>query len=116
MSVHKEKRGTNLPNQKNEKKKKKSLTSLPNKSLTTTKGYCFFCFFFPSFSFWLYPKHKNTHQKKSPHHHPQWAAFCFGLLDFISSLIQVLGISWFFFALLGSFEGGGVGAKKSSSN
>jgi len=66
MSVHKEKRGTHLPNQKNEKnekKKKKSLTSLPNKSLTTTKGYSFFSFFFPSFSFWLYPKHKSTHQR-----------------------------------------------------
>jgi len=48
---------------KMKKKKKKSLTSLPNKSLTTTKGYSFFSFFFPSFSFWLYPKHKSTHQR-----------------------------------------------------
>jgi hypothetical protein len=50
MSVHKEKRATNLPNQKKEKnektKKKTSLTSLPNKSLTTTKSYC--VFFSPS--------------------------------------------------------------------
>jgi len=50
-----------FPTKRKGEKKKTSLASSPNKSLTTTKGYGLFFFF--SFSFWLYPKHKNTHQK-----------------------------------------------------